>query len=305
MDQQKSLAYKYMLIALVISLLLSRVALGSLFFAIPILLVYQMLKDKKAILGLLLVDLVAVVTFAFIDLKGNVSPSFLAIGLYFPLTLILGSFLWILLDGKHLYPIWRFVFSTSSILLCSIFAYFVISKNTESHETIKTVFLSMFQLDILGVDPEILFTVMVDFVKRSFFAMAVFLLGFNIAISEMINHRRDNEWKTRVSNFKIDVDAVWFFLCSWLLIFLGSIINYPMILNVIFWNFALSISLLYAVQGFAIIANFMLKRNSQFSFGKLIWLLILLAFLPGVNFVVVFLLPILGVLETWVDFKRY
>jgi len=304
MDQQKNSFYKYYLVTLFASVILSRIALGSIFFIIPILLFYSFLKNRDATLGLLGIDFVALVLFAVLDLKGQYNLSFFVVGLYFPLCLISGTALWILFDRKGLFPLWRFVFSTSSVLIISIVSYFILGTNTDSQVAIKEIFTSMFNFEQIGLDPDMMFEIMVDLIKKCFFAMSVFLLGFNIFAAQAISNKNNYEWSHNVGKFKIDNDLIFYFLGFWLVVVFGTFIDLPDWLDVTVWNAALAIGIIYGFQGFAVIASYFMKKDPYFPLGKLIWTLILFGVLPGLNFVIVFGLPVLGVLGTWIKFKR-
>ena len=68
---------------------------------------------------------------------------------------------------------------------------------------------------------------------------------------------------------------------------------------------ALGSAVLYAVQGMAIVTHFMLRKGIAVNTGRLVTTTFLLAFLiPGVNLLVVFVLPLLGVTETWIVYRR-
>jgi len=53
------------------------------------------------------------------------------------------------------------------------------------------------------------------------------------------------------------------------------------------------------------VTHFMLRKGIAVNTGRLVATMFLLAFLiPGVNLLVVFVLPLLGVTETWIVYRR-
>ena len=86
-----------------------------------------------------------------------------------------------------------------------------------------------------------------------------------------------------------------------LLVFKASYLPMALALQV-----ALSLGVLYAAQGIAIIVHWLLRRGIAISVRKLVTFVFLLAFLiPGLNVLVIFALPLLGVTESWFTYRRY
>jgi hypothetical protein len=83
------------------------------------------------------------------------------------------------------------------------------------------------------------------------------------------------------------------------------VIKAPFLGRALALNVALGSCVLYAVQGMAIVMHFVRRKGLPISGGRLMMSLFLIAFLvPGLNILVVFLLPLLGVLETWIVFRK-
>jgi hypothetical protein len=82
------------------------------------------------------------------------------------------------------------------------------------------------------------------------------------------------------------------------------IVDVPL-LEIVAWNAALACSLLYMVQGMAILASLVRKRNPGANVSHIFFLAFLLVMLPGVNVVFVLGLPLLGVSETWIGYRKF
>jgi len=62
--------------------------------------------------------------------------------------------------------------------------------------------------------------------------------------------------------------------------------------------------MLYALQGISLVASVMQKRNPQASASRVFVLAILLLLIPGVNLIPLLALPLAGVSETWIKYRK-
>lgn len=95
-----------------------------------------------------------------------------------------------------------------------------------------------------------------------------------------------------------------------LIVALGTLVaSWPLdseLLTVIGWNGLLIVSLLYGVQGLAVVQHLMRKRRPEAGPGmeRAVVTIALLLLVTRINIVPAVALPLLGVSETWIDFKR-
>jgi uncharacterized protein YybS (DUF2232 family) len=94
------------------------------------------------------------------------------------------------------------------------------------------------------------------------------------------------------------------FLIAFVAAIIATVLHLPEIVNVVLWNLALVTALVYGIQGFAILVFRARKGNPYFMVNRLAGLVAFLALIPGFNLVVIIGLPLLGVLETWIVFRK-
>ncbi|MFA6846157.1 MAG: DUF115 domain-containing protein, partial [Sphaerochaetaceae bacterium] len=132
------------------------------------------------------------------------------------------------------------------------------------------------------------------------------LVGVNEFIALNIRRRNDQSISEAVVAWHLPLErSVWVFLSCWTLVAVSYFAHGAYLLTAMAVNLAASISLLYALQGFAIVLYALRKKNRLFSAGRLFgYLVIILSLVPGLNVLVVVVLPLLGVTETWIMYRK-
>lgn len=133
--------------------------------------------------------------------------------------------------------------------------------------------------------------------------LGLFLAGFvTIFIGKMIGSMPfRTSWQYRIAEFRVNTSPwLWILIVAWAAVLADLRFSFGP-LGVLFWNLGLGTAFLYALQGFAIIQSWMLKKSG--TRVSPLGLIFLLMFLPGVNAVVAIALPLLGISETWVPYK--
>jgi hypothetical protein len=102
--------------------------------------------------------------------------------------------------------------------------------------------------------------------------------------------------------FRLPDAGVWFFLAAWTLVLVSRFRDLG-VLGIGAWNCALLVSVLYACQGIGIIKSWTAGKplGSRLS---LTVLLITLLFVPGIRFIVIAGVPLLGVTELWINYRN-
>lgn len=135
--------------------------------------------------------------------------------------------------------------------------------------------------------------------RGGFFVSHLMLFGFSAFLS-----RQGSNYRWVLSNFHVDFNMIWFFSCFLLAILAGYVFNIP-ILEIAGWNGALSLALLYFLQGLGIVffnlSHPMISRSGRFLLRTL---LLVLLISPGINAIVLTGIFLLGVAENWVSLRR-
>jgi len=112
----------------------------------------------------------------------------------------------------------------------------------------------------------------------------------------------------RIAMFKIDSDLLWPLIGAWSLVLLDTLGAFDSVrfLRYLAWNAALTLLLLYGLQGFGIIQALLTKVGvSPVLKGLIFFGVLVLLMSPTVNVVLIVAVPGLGVSETWIDFGRF
>lgn len=300
-------------ISLVVSIILSQMSFTSILFPIPLLALSKKYNKKEISISFVVLALFIIgkMIFDVSSLELEVSKlSFLSVQVFIPLSLVIGSITWVLNGNKEL--VRRILYSVLStfILFFAIVIWF--SFDSEMANSIYSIYASIY-LDLLNsllgtlVDGD--FTSLVSLMIIALIHLAVSLVMlFQVLcfyISSLLSSFDKTKAEERISSFKIPNDFIWILLVSWALVLFARFITYPIQLNLVIWSVAGCITLMYAMQGFSIL--FSLIRRKKNNFRSIILLLILLAiffFLVGINVVVVFGLPLLGIAETWITIRK-
>lgn len=105
-------------------------------------------------------------------------------------------------------------------------------------------------------------------------------------------------------NFHIPDRMIWPLLISWALVLVDNFISIGAIAYAA-WNIGLILLSIYGMQGIGIIQTVLDRRNVSKYFRILITAaMVMMVFWPGVNLVILIGLPILGVSELWVHFRK-
>jgi len=144
------------------------------------------------------------------------------------------------------------------------------------------------------------------FLLRSFLFDYFLLLTFSWWLGTVIGARTvgKNHGLTRVADFKLPDTYVWPLIVSLGLV-LGTLLVPVEFLEILAWNSLLIMVFLYGVAGLGILRFLLKKLKIPVGFRWLLILaIIILAMTPRINFIILILIPGLGVSETWLKYRR-
>ncbi len=109
--------------------------------------------------------------------------------------------------------------------------------------------------------------------------------------------------RSRLLRFRVPEPLLWALLLSWTGILATAFVEVPL-LRYVTWNAGFIMLFLYGIQGYSIIQNLLVRfavaRGTRLLMGVLAIILIMT---PGVNLVILVGVPILGVSETWIQYR--
>ena len=300
-----------------VSFVLSRFMLGNFLFTIPLMVLAPKFSDRRhALIPVAAVALLTMIVSLFQARGALADPAgrlLLGIGLFIPFVLLVASAVWIYLDDQR--TMVRYLASASFGVVASIVLVIWLSSGSETVAKVDAIMLESFNalfalvdgtsstLSVRDLETVYHLSVMVAGSVLVPFCMGLVGLASFLAMSYL--GRNDENFSKRVTRWSIPYDALWVFLGSWTVVLFLMVFKGPFLGRALALNVALGSSVFYAVQGMAIVMHFVRRKGLPISGGRLMISLFLIAFLvPGLNILVVFLLPLLGVLETWIVFRK-
>jgi hypothetical protein len=291
-------------LTMAVCLVISRLSVGALVFAVPLLVSAGSLDRPWKKVVLFLVEMVGVIAWELVASIGAFSTSVVILTAFFPCMICLCCMCYEALE-QRMSKVYRTV--ASSLLCCLLLGLFSLwfSKDAIAMQYVDTMLEVSFQLTGMSeaVDQDAVKNAMVLLLSHSVAGAGCAALGFNILFSESVLAARQArlDWG---SDIRLPEYFIWAFLGSWALALFSYLGSWNVLVSSVCWNLALVISVFYAVQGASIVCFWQRKRNERATMQALLSLMMLLAFIPGANALVVAGLPLLGVLETWIGFRK-
>ena len=306
------LAFRDGAVAVVVSFFFFYLGFGEFIFVFPLLLLSIRFKKRVSALAIL-VEAFIVVFYTYLNrAEGELSLLLMLFELYIPLSLLAAGMTWLISEGK------RIGIRLLLALLPSILFFIILYVFLEQEPALLDSFLTLAE-DVFEalLSPFINFGAM-DGTLVSFIIETILLVIASLIIPlvlcfvcatcfsfESVLHSRESDWEDRVARLELDGRAIWIFLALWVLVLLFRFISVPTIAVVALFNVTLSYTILYAVQGFSVLYYNMRKKGRKLKSYTLFLILLAIAlFIPGINFIIVLGLPLIGVLETFIELRR-
>ncbi|MBR2282691.1 MAG: hypothetical protein IJ863_08725 [Spirochaetales bacterium] len=309
MEQTDRAALRNLILGAVLGVILSRFSIGSILMTVPVLLACRGVRRDGIKAGVFGAMLLAVTVWSLVSYRELIGTEYWPVmltGLYVPVAMIAGSAVWALTYGRSGSLMRRFFWACIPVfamgLLMSL--YFAIDESQGVRDIMVNSVLYYVRSDTLGVDFEPIVRMVVDSLMYYFAPMGVLLLAFPIVVSDVNLNRFDEQWQYDFANMKLPDTYVWVLFGSLALSLLSVWLKaFPVWLKALSWNLALSMMVLYFVVGVSILVAFARRRTAAITAGRIVFTVCLFCFIPGLNVVAVFGLPVLGILETWIHFR--
>jgi len=304
--------------AVVFSVMCSYLDLFSILYMIPVIVVSALYRDGRRLLPASCAGLIVVAIILMENRKAfgtDTGKLAILIALFIPVVLWVSAMLWIGLDGKRFLT--RYLASVLFGVFASVFLVLAFSRQQDATKVLDSyfsrTFVQLFQ-ELAGNGEQnainttqltALYHMAVQVMGAFLAPMSMFFCLMDAFVASCIQQKGSDSLTKKVLGWHLPQDWIWAFLGSWLAVAFGYFRKWPYTGMAVALNLAGSVSVLFALQGFAILLFKLRKRHETLGAGKLfVWIVLMLMFLPGVNMVVVVALPIMGVLETWFEFRR-
>ncbi len=302
-------------LAIVLSLVLYRIAASSTLFIVPLLFFaprFQPVKWALIPVGVVAVLIIGTQVVGLGGVLRDVSVfGALLIGFYMPISLLVGTGIWIILHSERILV--RLLAASSFAAVFGFSLMLWLTGGSESAMATATVYREIIQVLApslfgetmpLGMNAETLFSAIVSLLRLGFLPIFIGQFGFSVFISDLLIHRSQWSYQDRMARWHLPENGVWVFLGAWSVVLVTLLVDMPVVESIA-WNVALSSSLLFMVQGMSILAFLVRKRNPGATATRIFLLAFLLVMLPGVNVIPLIGLPVLGVSETWIGYRKF
>lgn len=311
MEQTDKIALRNVILAVVFAVALSRLSIASLVMTVPVLFAcYQWRDTSKALVpfGILLLVVTVWTLVQNRMVFGTEYQGLLAAGLFPPVAAIIGSAVWLYVRDRSSSLLRKLFWACMPVYVISIALamYFASSASESVRSILAESVLYYFPEEVLSslsVDIAAIARTSVDMLAMVYAPMGVILVGLPVMICDTSIHKYDDQWQNDFANMKFPDSYVWVFLSTLALMLLCRWVGFPVWVKALIVNTALFMGLLYFVVGASILLALARKKSPAIRAGRIMFTLVLMCFIPGLNALVLVGLPILGVLETWVNFR--
>lgn len=309
---RKSVAIRDVIIASIASFLLYYMGFGELIFVFPLLLISTRYGKGFSAAAILLETILVLASSYFLREDGAIGFPIMLIDLYIPLSLLAAGTSWLISERKSFGLRLFYALIPSCIFLIALIVY--LGRDTALYSSVFNYYQDVFEamlspfLNVDAFDHEMWNAICSAFIMVMLSLLLPIVLCFACATLftfESVLHSRESEWEDRVARLELDGKVIWIFLALWLLILLSRFISLPTIAVALLFNVALSFTISYAIQGFSVLYYRLRKRGRKLkSYTLFLILIAIVLFVPGINIIIVLGLPLIGVLETFIELRK-
>lgn len=294
------------------SFILYLIPIGNLFFVFPLLLLskrYPKRTTDTACVAVLVLVLSRMLWLYRASLGDALTWAFIAVSLFVPASLISGAVIWVHRKRNEL--VWDLLLTIvpSLVMFFAIEVWFLLSPETAGavYSSFESVYAAVVGdiFSSMGASFSDVFYILLILVLSLTAGSILLNLALIIFFFEAGAHHYSADFDLRTSLFRVPEGFIYAFLGLWALMLLKRFVTFPPSVSLIVNNLAVVSAVVYAMQGYAIVYFNLRKRGMRMRstrFFGLVFMIMLL--LPGVNVLLTFALPILGVCENWVVLRK-
>ncbi|MCF0238622.1 MAG: hypothetical protein HUK24_08480 [Sphaerochaetaceae bacterium] len=293
-----------LLFAIGAGVIISRFSFGTLLFTLPVLFVSSKV-EKKGLCEIALL-LLALVFFAIELVNYYPIREEMVFGLeiyswFFPFFILIGSGIWIWYREST--SMLRKLFVACLPVLLGGIAMGLWMSSSYGVEVVQYLCEIMDTvLSSLGFSDTAFVQIAIGAMTSMFGYIGMIFTAFPLILLEVATKSHDSQWQEDFAYNKLPNPFFYVFIGLWVLVLLYALIGLPLWIGIISINGAVGVSLLYGFQGVSILVA-LLRRKTFVKANSVLLLVLLMCLLPGLNIAIFITLPILGVLENWINFR--
>ena len=312
------------MIAVILSAVGTQFSVLILFFTVPLFTLYYKRGSKDLLIGAGSVLIILLVLSAWktrsvddADLRG----ALVVVEMIIPILLMLGMFFVIdiipVLSGLR--RLYRLFIATAAAVLVFVPVFMALQQNEVFIEAVSSqinAIADVFIGDGTGTyESEIVKTYfgeegilgyLKNFYLKSAAVMYFLVLLINMRVSEILISRMQQRSASKLTDFSAPEILLWPMLLTavGMLIEVFELVSLDFVSPLI-WNAGIILLFVYGLQGLGIIRSLLGRFKLPYSFTLMVEMfLILILLIPGINYIVIIGLPVLGVSETWINLRK-
>lgn len=296
-------------ICVALSVMLSRLSLGSLLYNLPLLLFVPKIRKTGYAVLTFAVSLILIGLLLLWEYRSYIGTGFFGIivyGLVFQVMSSVGAAVWTGLRNYSDSVLRKLVICSIPVMVIGVtFSLWLTMPSSEFLvQTLVGALTEVFPVEAFGVDAGLVSQVFTTVLTLLSAPIGLVFSSFPILISEFILKKNDEKWQFDFANMKMPDYYIWFFMGFWAVALLGNLIDsMPVWVTVISWNLALGLSLHYFLSGISVLTSVLRRKSATLTASRVFVPIVIAAVIPGINAVVLTALVVLGAVETWVKLR--
>ncbi len=283
----------------------------SLFLALP-LLNFSYKHSKRNTLIVLAFITVALTAHSLYIMKGSDYYLFMVLmNLYIPISLSAGGTIWT--GTKNRSVDIRLFLSLIPALLIVAFCATLLCADRALFEAVYNGYRDAFVPVIedlitslkVTIDVELFFLVIMTFASAVMLPLVVGAVCVSLFIFESVVHSREGDWDEKLCSIEFSQSLIWLLIFFLALSLISRLVSVPAVVFILSMSMTVSLFIIYGVQGFSVLYSWVNNRGGRIKSNTLFFILLIVGlFVPGLNIIVLFGIPVLGILENFFDLKK-
>ncbi len=300
------------IVMIVISFVLSLLPVGDIVFTFPLLMLSKRYPKKTTDTACVAVMVLVMLRTLWTNREVLSEPLtwvFSLVSLFIPFSLILGALVYV--NAKRGMPVRSILYSSvpAFAMFFAIGIIFTLAPDLAAgvYNSYKAPVTQMLDelFGSLGIDSSVLFAATTSVILSTVIALVTVVNAVIFFLYEAADCRFSESFDIKISHLAVPSSFVYAFLGLWALMLVKYFVDLPTLPALLINNAAFVCTALYAAQGFAIIYFNLRKRGVRMRATRVFgFFVIIMLLLPGLNFIILLALPILGVLETWITLRK-
>lgn len=309
MEQSDRVVVRNLILSVLLGVVLSRFSLGAIVMTVPLLLVCPRIRQPFVKIAAFFAIFAGTAIWTLVQnrvLLGTEYWPFLLVNLYLPACLTAGSAVWAVGGNYSSSSMRKFYWASIPVFVIgtALSLYFASGSSQNVRLALADSVLYLFPPDVLSVDLSPAVNAIVDSMMLFFAPIALLMLAIPVVVTDINLNRYDEQWQYDFANMKLPDGFVWILFGSWAAALVCRLASgIPLWVMALSWNLALSLTVLYFIVGVSILVAFARRRTAAITAGRIVFAVAIACLIPFLNLIVIFGLPLLGVLETWIDFR--